>query len=246
MINKILISCIAACAALIIPGVVNAKNLSELSDEFGAIHAKGVEANNYAYIKANLKDCIAAFDEWKVSEEAKGASYPEATTKLFSYLITIDDGRNCPVSASPEIFTKLSVWNLKEVTEVENPTFYQELKSNDYKIKGVKLNDNQIVNATIRFKDWDTFKSLLNTDAGQAALKYDRFTRTAYVNALIIKWMSLSTASDISKAISDCAELQGTLVILGVQTNDEAFGKLTQISQILSRKLLAAQAGNLK
>lgn len=58
--------------------------------------------------------------------------------------------------------------------------------------------------------------------------------------------MSLSTASDISKAISDCAELQGTLVILGVKTNDEAFGKLTQISQILSRKLLAAQAGNLK
>lgn len=245
MINKILISCIAACAALIIPGVVNAKNLSELSAEFGAIHAKGVEANNYAYIKANLKDCIAAFDEWKVSEEAKGASYPEATTKLFNYLITIDDGKNCPVSASPEIFTKLGVWNLKEVTEVENPTFYQELKSNDYKINGFKLNDNQIVNAARRFKDWDTFKSLLNTDAGQAALKYDRFSRTAYINALIIKWMSLSTASDISKAISDCAELQGTLVILG-ETNDEAFGKLTQISQILSRKLLAAQAGNLK
>ena len=87
---------------------------------------------------------------------------------------------------------------------------------------------------------------MLNTDAGQAALKYDRFTRAAYVNALITKWMTLSTASDISKAISDCAELQGMLVILGVKTNDEAFGKLTQISQILSRKLLAAQAGNLK
>lgn len=246
MINKILISCIAACAALIIPGVVNAKNLSELSSEFGAIHAKGVEANNYAYIKANLKDCIAAFDEWKVSDEAKGASYPEATAKLFSYLIIIDDGKNCPVSASPEIFTKLSVWNLKELTEVENPTFYQELKSNDYKINGVKLNDKQIVNATVCFKDWDTFKSMLNSNAGQDALKYDGFTRTAYVNALIAKWMTLSTASDISKAISDCAELQGTFVILGVKTNDEAFGKLTQVSQILSRKLLAAQAGNLK
>ncbi len=171
----ILISIFAFCVG------IHAKTFDEIMAEYTAITSENgsVYKLQKAYVIENKTDCITAFNEWKQTDFAKyrPSEKPEIWQKLNSEQEASEHKKRelfgrlydfafAEIEASDRVLCNLGSGALKRKMDVENPTFYQNIKSSGFIVDGLVLPVNTQMWLALLFDDIEYAVNYIKTNKG--------------------------------------------------------------------------------
>lgn len=142
-----------------VSSVASAKDLATLEKEF--LELGGDKTAEKAYVEANKADISNAFADWAKTDDAKKSvniwEQKNGKRRLFYYysVYNYSDVRGI----QPLALINVDCWRIKEIMASDNPTFYDELKANDFVLGGVKITAYKTDWLAFRFGDYDYIAS---------------------------------------------------------------------------------------
>ncbi len=220
--------------------VANAKTIQELAKEYQALQDSGETQwhASQAVYTANTADVVTAFETWKNTNEAKFSTFEDPTKNL-------TDEQKKEVNAVRAIMTHYFIENPEKmnaaparvvyiacpskcytVFSAVNPNFYQDLKSADFVVDGIKLPTYSRAHIAKSAGDNEYITSLTIAEGLQSPDIYF---------ATVIE--SLLGSKDIEASKSKCCEIENYFINKKM-FNSPYLSQIQAVNKVLTARLV--------
>ena len=221
-----------------VSSVAFAKDIAILEKEFLALG--GDRTAEKAYVEANKADVALAFVDWAKTDDAKKSvniwEQKNGKRRLFCFysVYNYKDVKG----VSPLALINVDCWRIKEIMAADNPTFYDELKANDFVLNGVEITAYKTDWLAFRFGDYDYIasKGVEHIVGRIKRAPKDTEVLLAYITARTPVWLKGGTDAE-----TELVTLRNALI----QYNGNAT-YLEKINKILNTVRADAITGTLK
>lgn len=216
----------------------SAKDLATLEKEFLALG--GDRTAEKAYVETNKADVALAFVDWAKTDDAKKSVniWEQKNGKRRMFCLYTVYNYSDVRGIQPLALINVDCWRIKEIMAADNPTFYDELKANDFVLGGVKITDFKTDWLAFRFGDYDYIasKGIEHIVGRIKSTPKDTEVLLAYITARTPVWLKGGTDAE--------TELVGLRNALIQYNGNESL--LDKVNKILTIVRADAITGTLK